>query len=402
MRKGFISLVFLIFSCLVIGQNKYQKDFDYFCELIEKQYAYFDLKQTDWKKVKELYNNRLQTIKKDWEFTYTIELMKHELYDPHLSLNRNVEFSFRLIPNDTDAYIKVKNGNYYIADIRENYSIEDFNLKIGDQLVKVNGQDIEDVIKWNLPASIENPGEEVKEYFANLIFAGRHNKPREFQTLRDKKTIEVQLPKATAKKNSNLLLESEILSGNIGYVKINNSLGNYDLIRKFPKEVDDLANTEALIIDLRETHSGGNTVVAKAIMGKFITKEMPYQVHERVGLERELGIKRKYIEILSPLENPYRKPVYILVSRWTGSVGEAIAQGFSNIDTATVVGTTMAQLLGAITCYTLPDSGLRVCFPFEKLYNVDGTPREDFKPDVSTISYKQTFQKTLELIRGKK
>ena len=147
MRKGFISLVFLIFSCLVIGQNKYQKDFDYFCELIEKQYAYFDLKQTDWKKVKELYNNRLQTIKKDWEFTYTIELMKHELYDPHLSLNRNVEFSFRLIPNDTDAYIKVKNGNYYIADIRENYSIEDFNLKIGDQLVKVNGQDIEDVIK---------------------------------------------------------------------------------------------------------------------------------------------------------------------------------------------------------------------------------------------------------------
>ena len=402
MRKNLFFLIFLMFSGLAISQNKYQKDFDYFCDIIEKQYAYFDQKQTDWKKVKELYNNRLQSIKKDWEFTYTIELMKHELYDPHVSLNRNIDLSFRLIPNDTDAHIQIENGKYYISDIRDSYTITNYNLKVGDQLLKVNGKDIEDVIQWNLPASIEKPDDEVKEYFANLIFAGRHNKPRAFQIARNKQEIEVQLPKATKKKESSLLLESEILKGNVGYIKINNSLGNYDLISMFPKTVDDLTNTKALIIDLRETHGGGNTDVAKAIMGKFITKEMPYQIHERVGLERALGIKRKYIEILSPLKNPYTKPVYVLVSRWTGSVGEAIAQGFSNINTATVVGTTMAQLLGAITCYTLPDSGLRVCFPFEKLYNVDGTPREDFQPEITTQGYKHTFQKTIELIREKK
>ena len=105
---------------------------------------------------------------------------------------------------------------------------------------------------------------------------------------------------------------------------------------------------------------------------------------------------------MSPLKNPYSKPVYVLVSRWTGSVGEAIAQGFSNMDKATVIGTSMARLLGAIKCVTLPDSGLNVCFPFEKLYNIDGTPREDFQPDIQTRNYKQTFQKTLELIREKK
>ena len=402
MRKLWQYLLFFAVTDSIYGQHKFQKDFDHFWELLDKEYAYFDQKQTDWDKVKVLYNNRLQSVKEDWEFTYIIELMKHELYDPHISLNRNLDFSFRLIPNDTDAYIKVKNDMYYIADIRESYTIPDYDLKIGDQILKINNKEIQDVINFNLPVAIKSPNDQVKEYFANLIFAGRHNEPRDFVLLRDGKKMKVSLPKASPKKRSSLVLTSEILPSNIGYIKINNSLGNHEMIKVFPQVVNDLASTQALIIDLRETHSGGNTDVAKAIMGKFITKEIPYQIHERVGLEREFGIKRKYIEIVSPLKDPYQKPVYVLVSRWTGSVGEAIAQGFSKIENATVVGTRMARLLGAISCYTLPDSRLRVCFPFEKLYSIDGIPREDFQPRTTTSNYKHTFQKTLELIREKK
>lgn len=402
MRKSFLILLTLICTSIALGQSKYQKDFDYFWELIDREYAYFDSKQTDWKKVKELYQKRLNSIKEDWEFTYTIELMKHELYDPHFSLNRNLDFSFRLIPNSVDAYIELRNDKYYISDIREGYSIEDYDIKVGDELISVNGKSIVEVINWNLPASIEKPDDEVKEYFANLIFAGRHNKPRDFETLRNQKKLKVKLPKATAKKPSDSLLDYEVLPGNIGYIKINNSLGNYDVIKTFPKAVDALASTKSIIIDIRETHGGGNTDVAKAIMGKFIKKEMPYQVHENVWYEKHLGIKRKYIEILSPLSNPYEKPVYVLVSRWTGSVGEAIAQGFSNMNQATIVGTKMARLLGAITCNTLPDSKIRVCYPFEKLYNLDETPRENFIPDLISGNYKETLDKTIELIREKK
>lgn len=399
MNRFLLSLV--VFFCVAssFGQNKYQEDFDYFWKTISVRYAYFDSKQTDWDKVKTLYQKRLESIKEDWEFTYTIELMKHELYDPHFGLNRNVNLSFRLIPNALDAYIEIKNGKYYVADIREGYDIEDLNVKIGDELVSVNGDRIENVIQWNLPGSIKNPDDTVKEYFANLIFAGRHNKPREIELFRDGKKIGVTLPNPIPKNEFNSLLDSKVLSGNIGYIRMNNSLYKNDVIPLFSKVVDGLANTKALIIDLRETHSGGNTEVAKSIMGKFIDKEMPYQIHEQVGLEREFGIKRKYIEILTPLENPYKKPVYVLVSRWTGSVGEAIAQGFSNMENVTIVGTKMAQLLGATTCQTLPNSGIRFCFPFEKLYNVDGTPREKFIPDVVSQNYKHTYQKTLELLR---
>ena len=143
MKNTLILSLFMVVTFMAVGQNKYQKDFDYFWELMEDQYAYFDQKQTQWNKVKELYDTRLQTVTKDWEFTYTIELMKHELYDPHLSLNRNLDFSFRLIPNDSDAYIKVDNGKYYISDIRDSYRITEYKLQIGYQLVKVNGKNIQ-------------------------------------------------------------------------------------------------------------------------------------------------------------------------------------------------------------------------------------------------------------------
>ncbi|APZ44906.1 hypothetical protein BW723_00770 [Polaribacter reichenbachii] len=402
MRKNIIAICLILQSFAAFSQSKYLSDFNYFWETINTEYAYFDAKQTNWQKVKEVYSKRLNSIKEDWEFTYLIELMKHELYDAHFTLNKNLAFSFRLIPNDVDAFVSLKNNKYYITDIRDNYTIKKFNLKIDDELIVVNDTSFKDLVKKNLPISIKKPDNKVKEYFANLIFAGRHNQPRKIKVLRKGKFITLKLPKPNLKKYNSKLLDYKLLSGNIGYIRINNSLGNNNLIQQFPKAVDSLHNSlhnsKAIIIDLRNTANGGNTDVAKSIMGKFIKEEMPYQIHERVGLERAFGIKRKYIELLSPLKNPYKKPVYVLVSRWTGSVGEAIAQGFSNMENVTVVGTTMAKLLGAIKCKQLQNSGIRFCYPFEKLYNVNGLPREHFKPDFTTNSYKETYLKALELI----
>jgi hypothetical protein len=47
---------------------------------------------------------------------------------------------------------------------------------------------------------------------------------------------------------------------------------------------------------------------------------------------------------------------------------------------AAVEGTRMAGLLGAVYDERLPNSGLIVKLPVERLYAVDGTPREEFEP----------------------
>jgi carboxyl-terminal processing protease len=53
-----------------------------------------------------------------------------------------------------------------------------------------------------------------------------------------------------------------------------------------------------LIIDLTETPSGGNTTVARAIMGRFTDKQLPYQTHEFD--EKAYDTKRHWTEYVSP------------------------------------------------------------------------------------------------------
>ncbi len=49
---------------------------------------------------------------------------------------------------------------------------------------------------------------------------------------------------------------------------------------------------------------------------------------------------------------------------------------------AEVMGTPMAGLLGAVRGFELPGLGFGFQMPVEQLFQVDGTPREWFKPDL--------------------
>ena len=69
----------------------------------------------------------------------------------------------------------------------------------------------------------------------------------------------------------------------------------------------------------------------------------------------------------------------VYVGRWTGSMGEGLGIGMQALG-ATLVGERMAGLLGAIYDLRLDHSGLVFKLPVERLYSVDGTPREDAVP----------------------
>jgi carboxyl-terminal processing protease len=60
-------------------------------------------------------------------------------------------------------------------------------------------------------------------------------------------------------------------------------------------------------------------------------------------------------------------------------MGEGLAVGMDALG-AEVAGGPMAGLLGAIYDHRLPNSGLVIKLPTERLYAVDGTTREAFRP----------------------
>ena len=139
------------------------------------------------------------------------------------------------------------------------------------------------------------------------------------------------------------------------------------------------------MLDLRDTPSGGNTAVARGIMGLFVARRRPYQRH--VVEERATGTVRDWVEYVTPRGlAPLRAPMVVLVDGWTGSMGEGMAIGLDAMGRATVVGDRMAGLRGATGATVLPVSGLRASFPTERLFHVDGTPRHLWRPSVRVPS----------------
>jgi len=122
---------------------------------------------------------------------------------------------------------------------------------------------------------------------------------------------------------------------------------------------------------------------------------MPYQKH--VILEKPYGVTRSWIEYVLPRKTRYKNQLIIMVGHWTGSMGEGMAIGFDAMKRASIIGTKMAGLLGAINGFRASETNIGYQFPTEKLYHINGTAREDFIPPFLTNNTKETWEKAKQL-----
>jgi C-terminal processing protease CtpA/Prc len=378
-------IIWLAAPAQPLSKAAFKEDFDYFWTTIKDNYCYWDKKQTDWDKVKQRYAPLADTITTRYSFTGLLEQVFYELYDHHASLNTNTHESYRLVPSGADIWAEYINGKPVITEVRPGFGAANAGMKAGMEIIAYNDVPVEQATRPLLGQSLKTIPKEARDYALRVLLAGRHADTRKI-TVRYQGRVQDFYPDAPV----NLLeeheyngdIESRLLAGNIGYIRINNRLWDNGLIPQFDSVLQTLKNTRSLILDLRETPGGGNTTVARAILGSFITKEGFYQKHELTAEETEFGIRRSWMEIVSPRKFVYTHPLVILVNHWTGSVGEGIVIGFDGLKRATIIGTPMAGLNGAIYSFTMPNTQIGFSFPAEKLFHVNGTPREDFKPTI--------------------
>jgi C-terminal processing protease CtpA/Prc len=382
--------LFVLVSTLLLSHkpyNPHEADFLEFWTDVKEHYAYFHKKHTNWNKVKIMYLPLAREAKNKEELIPVFEKALEELYDPHFSLNTNLRTSTRLVPTGLDLWAEYHNGKAIITEVRKGFSADKAGIVEGMDILSLNNVAIENAVNKRIGKCIEKIDNEVRNFALRQLLAGTYVENRILELRQNGQTIKIELDKAignlTDKQASSTLLDLKILAGNIGYIKINNSLGNNDLIKQFDTAVHSLAKTKAMIIDLRETPSGGNSSVARGIMSRFITREMPYQKHVLPFEEKENDVKRSWLELVSP-RGPftYNGKLVVLVNHWTGSMGEGLAIGFDALKRASIVGTGMAGLLGAINGFRTSTVQIPYSFPTEQLFHVNGTPREDFKPGV--------------------
>ncbi|MGH1516643.1 S41 family peptidase [Chryseobacterium sp. JK1] len=388
----FLLAVLLLFGNLSFAQNQYQKDFQEFWSDINEHYAYLDQQHINWKEVKKIYEPQTEKISSREEFIHFLEKVLNELYNGHSSLNTNLNTSNRLVPSGSDLYIEKNGTQYFIKDLRKGFGSDLAGLQIGMEVTKFNGKPIDPQLKQFSPKFTNKYNQKMQQYAIDMLFAGTHNEKREITAVINGK--EKTFSPVTYG-NSDQLLYSKVMNPQTAYIKINNSLGNNQLIAEFDKTLDGFLLYKNLIIDLTETPGGGNSTVARAIMGRFTDKQLPYQTHEFT--EKEYQTLRHWTEYVSPRKEIFKGNLYILVSHWTGSMGEGIAIGFDGMNRATVIGTQMAGLLGAISSFQMSETKIGFQFPAERLYHINGTPREDYIPAILTQNMEDTFQKAREI-----
>ncbi len=300
--------------------------------------------------------------------------------DHHAITGSSLADSWALVPSYADLWVERAGAEFAITAVREGSPAEQAGVRAGDRLIAVGAVPIARAVElfWadlGLPVTEERAG-----YAARVLAAGRRNAPRHLTVARGEEERQLELPNLYFMQ----LLDRPVLSsteqdGRLT-IRFNDSLGYGATIEAFDRAMARAQPGQPVVLDLTDTASGGNTSVARAIMGWFVDRPTGYQTHTLPTEERQTGIARQWIEQVLPRPGKHHAgPVTVRVGRWTGSMGEGLALGFDAIG-ARVEGGPMAGLLGAIYDYRLEQSGLTIKFPVERLFHVDGTPRERFVP----------------------
>ena len=363
-----------------VTPEQFTQDFDYLWSQLRDNYAYFDGKATDWDLVREVYRPRADGVRTKREFVTLLERVLEELYDPHTHLKVNTAGSPRLVPTGLDVWAEWENGKAVITQLRSGFSAEQAGLRVGMEITAVNGLPVEAAAGGRLGVASKRVDEAARGWALRALLAGTRDARRVIEAKAAgglKSTFRLDLPGHRTVDNyqADSKVEWKMLEGGFGYVKIND-LGSDETVARFDAALEQVRTTRGLIVDLRATQSGGDTSVAEPIMGRLIGRRMPYQKGAPVRGE---GWTRE----VSPRGWRYGAPVVVLVGRWTASMGEGIAIGLDGMRRATVVGTRMAGLNGAVFDLQLPNTGIKLNYAAEKLFHVNGTPREDFVPPVA-------------------
>lgn len=361
-----------------------REDFAAFWSGVKATYAYFDVKATRWEDVAALYNEDVRRIRSRQELIELLESAIAELYDDHAHLTVNTARSPKLVPSGTDLWAEWVGAAATVTDVRSESDAECSGIRPGAVVVSINGAPIAEAVDRTIGRAVPKSDPAARNWALLRVLAGRHGEARRIGLNQSGKRREMELPaRTTSTARDSAPVVFRRLDDGVGYIRFNDSLGDGTTVGEFDRALAALRDTPGLVIDLRDTPSGGNSTVARGILGRFVTREIGYQKHVAPEEERETGVKRSWIELVSP-RGPftYGRDVAVLVGRWTGSMGEGLAIGFDGVARGTVVGGPMAQLLGATYRIELPNSKIGVSLPAERLYHVNGSPREAFRPKI--------------------
>lgn len=348
--------------------------------MINAQYAYLDRFPGGVMPMSDALRAEAAAVHDHDSLLHYAERALTALADPHAITGSSFRDDWAITPSYSDLWIEPRDGAWVVTAVRDGSPARAAGVVAGDRLLAIGDQTVDQAVAafWR-DLGLEPDGDRAG-YAVRVLAAGRRDRPRDLTFARDHgASRRLTLPNLYADHPDRPPV-AVAQEGAALVIRFNDSLGDDGTIAAFDAAMATATPGQPVVIDLTDTASGGNTSVARAVMGWFTDRPSAYQVHNLPAEERETGVPRQWIEQVLPRPGKHHDgPVTVRVGRWTGSMGEGLAIGLDALG-AHVVGDRMAGLLGAVYDERLPNSGLVLKIPSERLYAVDGTPRERFVP----------------------
>ncbi|CAA6819924.1 MAG: Peptidase family S41 [uncultured Thiotrichaceae bacterium] len=194
------------------------------------------------------------------------------------------------------------------------------------------------------------------------------------------------------------LIWGTIAEGQIGYLLINSMAffspeadglhpqSNVDWLHtNMPDVLSDLANTDALILDIR-SNPGGQDEAALAIASYFVQQRHLFGSKQARSSAGDTNVQEAWIEPAS--DNPYLKPVILITGEATGSAAEVFTLAMRSLPQVTHIGETTAGMVSDVLEKTLPN-GWEIWLANEVYFDSDGVNHEGtgIAPEVAVSTF---------------
>ena len=354
-----------------------------FTELLRLNYAYLTRPGIDGEAILAYFEPRAKAAVSKEDFREVLQLVAHNFADPHFIVGPLDLQDYNVVPTSSDLCARYRAPRFELVDVRRDSDAQAQGIVPGAEIITINGQTPQAAVEAVMGRPLAELTAPQLDAGITIALAGLRQQARQLTLAvgAARHTYTLRSPGEQAKQLQAAPPLSIERRGTTAIIRFNNSLGRNETIAAFGAALQEVQAAKVLVLDFRNTPSGGNTTVARGIMGHFVRRERPYQVHVVPSEMRRYGVPRKFVEYVLPIVPYYPGRVVVLGGHWTGSMCDGLLVGFHALGVRTA-GSGLADLLGALFNEHLDLSDAKVDLGEEQILQVNGQPREDFVPDI--------------------
>lgn len=191
--------------------------------------------------------------------------------DPHLVVGPLGPTDYAVIITSADLDVGFAGNRLLVSDVRRNSPAYRAGMRPGQEIVGIDGVAASTAARLPFGGLLPNPTARQLDYGATLAVNGKRGSGRAI-LIRHKRRSVRSLTLQSASEYARSLagrppVEVSIVpaTGDVAVLRLANSLGNNDTIKAFDEALERVADAKAVILDMRETPSGGNTEVGRSL-----------------------------------------------------------------------------------------------------------------------------------------